>query len=120
MTAAKAGQIVVTSSILGLEARGGMGLYCASKFALQGLVGSLRQELAGTGVKAATVNPGAVDTAWWTDPARGAKAAGAPPGMPMLAAEDVAAAIVAIIQQGAASDVDKTVLLPATPVAPAA
>ncbi len=36
--------------------------YCASKFAVRGFTDSLRQELRGTGVSAATVHPGGVKT----------------------------------------------------------
>ncbi len=58
------GQIIVTSSNLGLKTRAKASVYCASKFALQGMVGALREELEGTKVKACTINPGAVNTPW--------------------------------------------------------
>ena len=111
MKAAGSGQIVVTSSVLGTKSVPGMSAYCASKFAVQGLVGSLRQELAGSGVKAATVNPGAVNTPWWTEEDRGAKAT--KPDIDFLEPDAVAAAIVAIIEQHPSSDIDQTLLMPA-------
>jgi NADP-dependent 3-hydroxy acid dehydrogenase YdfG len=111
MTAAGGGQIVVTSSVLGLKSVAGMGAYCASKFAVQGLVGSLRAELAGSGVKAATVNPGAVNTPWWTEKSRGAK--DSKPDIDFLEPEAVAHAILGVIEQHPSSDIDQVVLMPA-------
>ena len=45
------GQIIVTSSNLGVKTSGNCTLYSASKFAVQSMVGCLRSELVGTGVK---------------------------------------------------------------------
>jgi NAD(P)-dependent dehydrogenase (short-subunit alcohol dehydrogenase family) len=70
MKARQSGQIVVTSSVAGKKPFAQGSIYCASKWAVEGMVLSLREELAGTGVKAATINPGPVDTKWWSDPAR--------------------------------------------------
>ncbi len=111
MKAAGSGQIVVTSSVLGTKSVPGMGAYCASKYAVQGLIGSLRQELAGSGVKAATVNPGAVNTPWWTEKDRGAK--DAKPDIDFLEPDGVAAAIVNVIKQSPSSDIDQVLLMPA-------
>lgn len=114
MTAAKAGQIVVTSSVLGMQTMPGYGAYCASKFAVQGLIGALRGELDGTGVKAATVNPAAVATPWWSEPERGGKS-GAVPDFPKLTPEDVAEAIVSILRQAPTCDIDHVILKPGVP-----
>lgn len=51
------GQIVVTSSVKGIRAGPTGGIYCASKYAVEGLVASARCELKGSGVKIGTVNP---------------------------------------------------------------
>ena len=40
----------------------GLGAYCASKHALEGIAASLRDELAPTGITVQTINPGAYDT----------------------------------------------------------
>jgi NADP-dependent 3-hydroxy acid dehydrogenase YdfG len=57
-----AGVIVNTSSVFGLVGFPHQSAYCASKFAVRGYTESLRQELRGTGVRAATVHPGGVKT----------------------------------------------------------
>eukprot|EP00854_Cymbomonas_tetramitiformis_P028960 gene28960-35979_t len=51
MRSRQKGQIVVTNSVLGLKPKGGSSLYCASKYALDGLIGSLREEAREYGVK---------------------------------------------------------------------
>ncbi|HTA33516.1 MAG TPA: SDR family NAD(P)-dependent oxidoreductase [Solirubrobacteraceae bacterium] len=56
------GAIVNTSSIYGLAGLSNQTAYCASKFAVRGFTDALRQELAGTGVRAITVYPGGVKT----------------------------------------------------------
>jgi NAD(P)-dependent dehydrogenase (short-subunit alcohol dehydrogenase family) len=56
--AARAGHIINVSSILGLTAFPGWGLYCAGKFALEGLTESLAAEVAGLGIKVHLVEPG--------------------------------------------------------------
>jgi short-subunit dehydrogenase len=54
--------IVNTSSVFGLLGMPYQSAYCASKFAVRGFTDSLRQELRGSGVRAATVHPGGVKT----------------------------------------------------------
>jgi NAD(P)-dependent dehydrogenase (short-subunit alcohol dehydrogenase family) len=56
------GRIVMNSSILGLVAMPWRGAYNATKFALEGLTDTLRQELAGSGVHVALVEPGPIDS----------------------------------------------------------
>jgi NADP-dependent 3-hydroxy acid dehydrogenase YdfG len=56
------GVIVNTSSVFGLLGMPTQSSYCASKFAVRGFTDSLRQELRGTGVRAATVHPGGIKT----------------------------------------------------------
>lgn len=98
------GQLVVTSSNLGFKTYARCGLYAATKFAVQAMVGAIREELKGTGVKAATVNPGSVDTPWFdgreVDRSK------------MLSALDVANAAMLIINQSETSDIDHVLLLP--------
>lgn len=57
-----AGAIVNTSSVYGLIGVPFESAYCASKFAVRGFTDALRQELAGTGVRAVTVHPGGIQT----------------------------------------------------------
>ncbi|HLM85672.1 MAG TPA: SDR family NAD(P)-dependent oxidoreductase [Solirubrobacteraceae bacterium] len=58
----RSGSIVNTSSVFGLAGIPYQSAYCASKFAVRGFTESLRHELVGTGVRAATVHPGGVKT----------------------------------------------------------
>jgi NAD(P)-dependent dehydrogenase (short-subunit alcohol dehydrogenase family) len=58
MRSARRGHIVNVSSILGLTAFPGWGLYCAGKFALEGLSESLASEVAEFGIKVSLVEPG--------------------------------------------------------------
>lgn len=55
---------MVTSSVAGERAAAGKAIYSATKHAVQGMIESLRDELRGSGVKAATVLPGAIATEW--------------------------------------------------------
>ncbi|KAJ1476966.1 hypothetical protein T484DRAFT_3057425 [Baffinella frigidus] len=68
------GQVVMVSSIAGLRPLARCSAYGASKFAVQGMAGSMREECKGTGVKVATLCPASVATAWWQDKERGGKA----------------------------------------------
>lgn len=54
------GRIVMNSSVLGYAAFPYRGAYTAAKFALEGISDTLRQELAGTGVHVALVEPGPI------------------------------------------------------------
>lgn len=71
------GAVVNTSSVYGLAAVPHHSAYCASKFAVRGFTESLRQELAGTGVRAVTVHPGGIRT----NIARSARSHGDPRGL---------------------------------------
>jgi NAD(P)-dependent dehydrogenase (short-subunit alcohol dehydrogenase family) len=55
-----AGRIIQNSSVLGLVAMPYRGAYNASKFALEGLSDTLRQELSGSGVEVVLIEPGPV------------------------------------------------------------
>ncbi len=98
------GQIIVTSSNLGLQTAARCSLYAATKHAVQAMVWCLREELKGTGVKAATINPGSVDTPWFDgkDVDRNR----------MLSSADVATSIRLIIDQNETSDIDHILLTP--------
>ena len=56
--ARRGGRIINISSILGLTAFGGWGLYCAGKYALEGLTEALAAEVAGFGIGVHLVEPG--------------------------------------------------------------
>ena len=97
-------QIVVTSSVMGSRPVAQAGPYCASKYAVNGLVLSLRAELKASGhthVKCGLICPAGVATPWWHDKARGFAAPDAPPPdtSKFLTPEAVANACVALLEQ---------------------
>lgn len=98
------GQIIVTSSNLGLKTSARTSIYSGTKHAVQAIVWCLRDELKGTLVKAATINPGSVSTPWFDgkDVNRDN----------MLTATDVAKAAKLIIDQDETSNIDHILLLP--------
>ena len=82
------------------------------------MVLSLRQELIGSGVKAATINPGPVRTKWWDDPKRGGRYPGYDESdipAQMLTAEDCAAAARLLIDQQPTCNMESIVLEPGIP-----
>ncbi len=62
MRARGRGRIVHCSSILGLLPARYRGAYCASKYALEGLMTSLRLELGGSGIHVSMIEPGSVES----------------------------------------------------------
>ncbi|MEU8080953.1 SDR family NAD(P)-dependent oxidoreductase [Catellatospora citrea] len=60
--ASRSGHVINVSSILGLTSFPGWGLYCAGKYALNGLTESLAAEVAAFGVKVNLVEPGYMRT----------------------------------------------------------
>ncbi len=98
------GQIIVMSSNLGLHTSARTSIYSGTKHAVQAMVWCLRDELKGTGVKAATINPGSVSTPWFAgkDVNRDN----------MLTATDVAKAAKLIIDQDETSNIDHILLHP--------
>lgn len=67
MVDAGRGRVVPILSQAARRVYPGWGGYCASKWALLGLTETLRQELAGTGVRITSLFPGATDTPIWDD-----------------------------------------------------
>lgn len=67
LRAAGSGHIINISSILGLLSFPGWGLYCAGKFAIEGLSESLAAEVAGFGINVSVVEPGYFNTDFLTD-----------------------------------------------------
>jgi len=93
MRARGGGHIVNVSSALGRTPAPGIATYSASKHAIVGLSGALRRELTGTGIELHLILPSLIRT----EMAAGVKALrGVPVGKP----EDVADAIVNVLQTG--------------------
>ncbi len=104
MKSRNTGQILVTSSNLGLKTSAKTSVYSGTEHAVQAMVWCLRDELEGTMVKAATINPGSVSTPWFDgkDVNRDN----------MLTTTDVAKAAKLIIDQDETSNIDHILLLP--------
>ena len=98
------GQIIVMSSNMGLKTGARASLYAGTKHAVQAMVGALREELRGTNVKAATINPGSVDTPWFDGKDVDREK--------MLSPVDIAKAARFIIEQSETSNIDHIHLLP--------
>ncbi len=98
------GQIIVTSSNLGLKTSSIASFYSATIHDVKAMVWCLRKELKDTQVKAATINPGSVDTPWFDgkDVDR----------TKMLSSIDIADAARLIILQKETSNIDHILLLP--------
>jgi NAD(P)-dependent dehydrogenase (short-subunit alcohol dehydrogenase family) len=62
MFAAGKGRIIHNSSVLGFAAMRARGAYNATKFALEGLTDTMRQEIAGTNIDLILVQPGPIRT----------------------------------------------------------
>ncbi|MEJ9076841.1 SDR family oxidoreductase [Gordonia malaquae] len=62
MVARKSGKVVWTSSMGGILVVPFVGVYCATKHAIEAIAGSMKAELAPHGVQVATVNPGVFGT----------------------------------------------------------
>jgi NAD(P)-dependent dehydrogenase (short-subunit alcohol dehydrogenase family) len=65
MRKARAGRILMLSSIAGRSASPAMSSYSASKFALEGYCESLRTEMAPLGIQCILIEPGAFETGIW-------------------------------------------------------
>jgi len=102
----KSGDIINISSQAGKSVFAGGGLYCASKWAVQGLSGCMAEDLRGYGIRVSTVCPGSVYTEF---AGRGPK----DPGK-VLTAQDVAHAVAMIATQGPQSFLSEIHLRPVT------
>jgi NAD(P)-dependent dehydrogenase (short-subunit alcohol dehydrogenase family) len=98
------GHFLQVSSIGGISAFGGIGMYHASKWGLEGISQALAQEVAGFGIKVTLIEPGGFSTDWGGSSARHAqelepyaaqhevannRRAGNTPGDPQASAEAV-------------------------------
>ena len=60
-----AGFVVQISSVAGVNGYANRTAYCAAKWGVQGFTAALRDEHGANGIRATTINPGAVATPWW-------------------------------------------------------
>lgn len=94
---AAGGRVVVTASLAGLTAMPSDAIYAGTKHFLIGFVRSVAPELAERGVSINAVCPGIVDTPLLGEDGRAAMDAA---GFPLLAPEDVAAAVATVLETG--------------------
>jgi 3-oxoacyl-[acyl-carrier protein] reductase len=98
------GDIINISSLAGKNTFAGGGIYCASKWGLQGLSGCMAEDLRGHGIRVSVICPGSVATGF----------AGRGPKDPRkaLTAEDVAHAVAMIAVQGPQSFISEVHVRP--------
>jgi 3-oxoacyl-[acyl-carrier protein] reductase len=98
------GDIINISSLAGKNTFAGGGLYCASKWGLQGLSGCMAEDLRAHGIRVTVISPGSVATEF----------SGRGPKDPtkVLTAEDVAHAVAMVVLQGAQSFISAVDLRP--------
>jgi NADP-dependent 3-hydroxy acid dehydrogenase YdfG len=94
------GHLLLTGSVAGRKALEGS-LYSATKWAVTAMGEGARQELNGTGVRVTVVEPGAVDTPFFSRQPRA-----------FLHAEDVARAVMFAVSQPAHVDVNELLIRP--------
>jgi 3-oxoacyl-[acyl-carrier protein] reductase len=99
-----AGDIINISSLAGRNAFAGGGIYCASKWGLQGLSACMAEDLREHGIRVSVICPGSVATEFSTrslkDPSK------------VLSPEDVAHAVEMIVNQGPRSFLSEIHLRP--------
>jgi NAD(P)-dependent dehydrogenase (short-subunit alcohol dehydrogenase family) len=100
----RGGDIINISSLAGKNTFAGGGLYCASKWGLQGLTGCMAEDLRGLGIRVSVICPGSVATEF----------AGRTPkdSRKTLTAEDVAHAVGMVAMQGPQSFISEVHVRP--------
>lgn len=114
MIAQRAGDVVLLGSVAGRQVYPGGAVYCASKHAVRALYEGLRLDAAGKGVRFATVDPGLVHTEFGLVRFRGDRERAEKPyeGMTPLSPQDVAEAIVWVLERPRHVNVGELVLWP--------
>jgi 3-oxoacyl-[acyl-carrier protein] reductase len=98
------GDIINISSLAGKNTFAGGGIYCASKWGLQGLTGCMAEDLRGYGIRVSVICPGSVATEF--------SGGGAKDPKKVLTAEDVAHAVGMVAVQGPRSFISEVQLRP--------
>jgi len=102
------GHVFMISSLAGTNPIAGMAAYCASKAALDHLAACLMLEVRQQGVKVTTIAPGSVDTGFGGSP-RGGDTSW------MLASEDVARAVMDLLEARDGAHLSRVEMRPARP-----
>jgi len=102
----RGGDIINISSLAGKNTFAGGGIYCASKWGLQGLSGCMAEDLRAHGIRVSVICPGSVATDFTgrgpKDPAK------------VLTADDVAHAVAMVAMQGPQSFISEVQMRPVT------
>lgn len=98
------GHIINISSLAGKNTFAGGAIYCASKWGLMGLTGSMAEDLRGYGIRVSAVCPGSVATGFAGHGGKDATKA--------LQPEDVAHAVAALVMQAAGSFISEVHIRP--------
>jgi 3-oxoacyl-[acyl-carrier protein] reductase len=93
-----AGDIINISSLAGLNSFAGGGIYCASKWGLQGLSACMAEDLRDSGIRVSIICPGSVATEFSAGSSRAPK-----DPAKVLSPEDVAHAVEMIVTQSSQS-----------------
>jgi NADP-dependent 3-hydroxy acid dehydrogenase YdfG len=114
MIARGGGDLVLLGSVAGRAVYPGGNVYCATKHAVRALYEALRLDVAGTGVRVTTVDPGLVETEFSVVRFKGDQAGAARTyaGLQALRPEDVADAIVYALTRPGHVNVGEIVLWP--------
>ncbi|HET7105865.1 MAG TPA: SDR family NAD(P)-dependent oxidoreductase [Candidatus Acidoferrum sp.] len=100
----RSGDIINISSLAGKNTFAGGGIYCASKWGLQGLSGCMAEDLRAHGIRVSVICPGSVATDFTgrgpKDPAK------------VLTADDVAHAVAMVASQGPQSFISEVQMRP--------
>ncbi len=108
------GHVIHIGSIAGRQTYPRGNVYCATKYAVRALTDGLRLDLAGTGVRVTSIDPGMVDTEFSTVRFRGdrERAESVYHGMTPLTADDVAQAVLFAATRPPHVTVAEVLLLP--------
>jgi 3-oxoacyl-[acyl-carrier protein] reductase len=98
------GHIINISSLAGKNTFANGAIYCASKWGLMGLTGSMAEDLRGYGIRVSAICPGSVATEF---PGPGGKSSSK-----KLQADDVAHAVAALVTQAAGSFISEVHIRP--------
>lgn len=115
MVAARSGHIINIGSIAGTEPYENGAVYCASKHAVHAISQSMRADLLSSGIKVSEIRPGMVETEFSLVRFHGdqARADKTYEGVTPLTGDDIAEAIVWMVQLPAHMNVNDIVLMPA-------
>jgi 3-hydroxy acid dehydrogenase / malonic semialdehyde reductase len=114
MIARNKGHILMVSSIAGKEVYANGNVYCASKHAVEAITKSMRLELNPYGIKVSSIAPGLVETEFSEVRFKGdvARAAQVYQGFTPLKAEDVAEAVLFMLNRPAHVNIADLTILP--------